>query len=79
MAFDVFSDDAGRASFLALAARIFAVEVSSLSLETERASLPEWDSINHLRLVMEAEQAFDVHYPLERIPELKQLGDFLQA
>ena len=63
--------------FLALAARLFGVDVSTLSPATARGSIPEWDSINHLRLVMEAEAAFGVHYPLERIPALMTLADFI--
>jgi len=33
--------------------------------------------VNHLRLVMETERAFGVKYPLERIPSLMTLNDFL--
>jgi acyl carrier protein len=40
-------------------------------------SIPEWDSVNHLRLVMEAEPRFGISYPLEKIPFLKTVDDFL--
>lgn len=62
---------------LALAAQIFEVPREELSLQTACGAIPQWDSVNHLRLVMEAEAAFGVHYPLERIPHLKTLADFL--
>ncbi len=64
-------------AFFALAAKVFQVPRETLSRETAYESIPEWDSVNHLRLVMETEAAFDVHYPLERIPTLKTLSDFL--
>lgn len=66
-------------AFLSLAARVFGVDRAALSSATEYGSIPEWDSVNHLRLVMEAEAEFGTHYPLERIPALRTLGDFLDA
>lgn len=64
-------------AFFALAAQIFEVPREVLTPETAYGTLPQWDSVNHLRLVMEAEAAFGVYYPLERIPNLKTLADFL--
>ncbi len=71
-----FDDPAKREEFLALAARIFGVGRESLSEDTAKGDIAEWDSVNHLRLVMEAEAAFRVRYPLERIPALARLSDF---
>lgn len=69
--------DLYREAFLAFAARILKVDRASLSGTTEYQSIPEWDSVNHLKLVMEAEAVFGVSYPLECIPFLKTLDDFL--
>ena len=69
--------DLYREAFLALAARVFKVPRESLSGASAYGSFPEWDSVNHLKLVMEAEAAFGVSYPFERIPTLKTLDDFL--
>lgn len=74
---ETFAVPAKRAEFFALAARIFGVAPEALSAETEYESIPGWDSVNHLRLVMEAESAFDVRYALERIPAMRRLADFL--
>lgn len=65
--------------FAAFAARVFGVAPEAVSLETRRGSLPEWDSVAHLRLVMEAESHFGVFYPLERIPRLETIADFIAA
>ncbi len=62
---------------IACAATIFKVDPSSLSLDTTVGSIPEWDSVNHLRLILEAEKRFGVYYPMERIPTLQSLADFL--
>ena len=75
---EVFADSAQRAAFFALAARIFGVDASALTPATAYESIPGWDSVNHLRLVMETEQRFGVRYPLERIPSMLTLADFLE-
>lgn len=69
--------DLYREAFLAFAAKVFKVDRATLSGETSYGSIPEWDSVNHLKLVMEAEARFGVSYPLERIPFMKTLDDFL--
>ena len=74
---EVFADAAGREGFFALAARIFGVKREELTESTEYGSIPGWDSVNHLRLVMETENAFGVRYALERIPSMRRLADFL--
>jgi acyl carrier protein len=74
---EAFSDPKRREEFFALAARVFGAERSQIGGATSYGSIPGWDSVNHLRLVMEAERAFGVRYPLERIPSLTTLDDFL--
>jgi len=69
--------DLYREAFLSFAAGVLGVERGKLSGETAYGSIPEWDSVNHLRLVMEAEPRFGVRYPLERIPEIRIINDFL--
>ena len=69
--------DLWREAFAAFAAEVLKVPRESLCGDVGHGSIPEWDSVNHLRLVMEAEPRFGVHYPLERIPEIKTLDDFL--
>ena len=59
------------------AAGVMKVSPDSLTLDTAYGSIPEWDSVCHLRLVMEAEKRFGVTYPLERIPAMLTLRDFL--
>lgn len=71
--------DLYREAFLAFAAKVLKVDRSRISGATEYDSIPEWDSVNHLKLVMESEAEFGVSYPFERIPFLKTLDDFLVA
>ena len=69
--------DLYREAFLAFAAKLLQVDRSRLDGATCRGELPEWDSVNHLRLTMEAETRFGVSYPLERIPFIECMEDFL--
>jgi len=64
------------AAFLELAADVFGVGVETLSPETAFGSTEGWDSVNHLRLVMETEARFGKPIPLEAVPNLRTLADF---
>ena len=63
-------------AFLELAADVFGVGVEALAPETAFGSIEGWDSVNHLRLVMETEAKFGKPIPLEAVPNLKTLADF---
>lgn len=66
-----------REALVAFAASLFGV--SRDEVRTARCgSIPQWDSVNHLRLVMESEERFGLSFPLERIPELRTIEDFLR-
>lgn len=71
--------DLYREAFISFAAQVLGVGRDSLSGETAYGSLAAWDSVAHLRLVMEAEKRFGVRYELERIPAMLKLDDFLVA
>jgi len=62
--------------FIHFVAGVMGVSAEKLSLATAYGTILEWDSVMHLRLVMEAEAAYGVSFPLEVVPELKTLGDF---
>ncbi|MBR4603345.1 MAG: acyl carrier protein [Kiritimatiellae bacterium] len=70
--------DLYRAAFTAFAARVMGVANETAASAT-RGSIPQWDSVNHLRLVMEAEELFGVSFPLEKIPQLNSVEDFVRA
>jgi len=62
--------------FIALAADVFGVDAGELRSDTAYRSIPAWDSIAHLRLVMETEARFGSSIPLEAVPALRTLEDF---
>ena len=62
--------------FLTFAASILGVPPESLTPETAYGELPAWDSVMHLRLVMETEAHYGSSIPLEAVPALRRLADF---
>ena len=65
--------------FIAFAASVLGVSPETLTPGTACGDIPEWDSVMHLRLVMEAEAHYGVSIPLETIPSLHALADFIRV
>lgn len=65
--------------FLDFAAGVMGVPRGRLAPETAYGSIPEWDSVTHLRLVMETEERYGTSIPMEDIPRLATLADFHRA
>ena len=61
-----------------LAAKTFGVARSAFDPRLGYGETAEWDSVNHLRLVMAAEKLLGVTYPIETVPALRHLADFLR-
>ncbi len=64
----------GESDFLDFVSGVLAVAKDQLALDTAYGSISQWDSVMHLRLVMELENKYHVDFPLEQIPNLKTLG-----
>ena len=62
--------------FLVFVANVMEVDVSSLSEDTTREEFTKWDSLMHLRLVMEIENEYDIEIPIDEVPNIKKLKDF---
>ena len=64
--------------FLQFIAGIFEVPAETLSLDTAYNSIPIWDSVMQLRIVMEIEAAYGVDVPIDKVAELKTLAQFYE-
>ena len=64
-------------TFVALAAEVFGVDAGELRPDTAFGAFHAWDSVAHLRLVMETEAKFGRPIPIEAVPSLKTLADFI--
>lgn len=63
--------------FLDFAANVFGVNRETITQDTSYGSIPEWDSVMHLRLIMETEAKYGTSIPLDVIPQLQTLSDFI--
>jgi len=62
-----------------IAAKILGVPEESLTPETGVGDLDAWDSLGHLRLMMELEHEFKVRFSTEQIRQLTSLSEIQNA
>jgi len=58
--------------------QVFNVDPSTITAETNPATLPAWDSVGHINLILELEDVFDIRFASEEIPTLNS-AERLQA
>lgn len=61
-----------------IAAGVFGVSKSKLGPNTSTITLSEWDSFNHLRLMMEVEEKFDLTLSTKDIVSIHTLSDIVK-
>ena len=65
------------ADLIQFVASVLGVPPETLSPETSCGSIPEWDSVMHLRLAMEIEARYGIRLPFEKLPEMRKISDIL--
>ena len=63
---------------LQLISALFNVDVASLSIESSNISVPGWDSMGQLMLVLELEQQFGVHIPPDVGEKLHSVAEIVR-
>ncbi len=59
--------------------RVLAVEERDINDETSPDTVPAWDSYNALMLVSELETEFNVHFTMDEVIAVKNVGDIKVA
>lgn len=72
------NDETVKSKLIKIAGHIFDVNADALSLNSSRDSIPEWDSLAHLKLFLEIEDEFEMSFSLDNIKNLKSLNDIYQ-
>ena len=54
--------------------RVLDVDPSAVNGDTSPASLPKWDSVAHINLIFELEDAFDIRFASHEIPSLNTVA-----
>ena len=62
--------------FIDFIADVMEVDASVISEDTTYGEFEKWDSLMHMRLVMEVEEEYDVEIPIDEVPDIKKLSDF---
>lgn len=57
---------------------ILDIEKDSLSMETKRIDLKEWDSLAHIQIIMELESEFNIKIPFEEVLEINVIKDLVK-
>jgi acyl carrier protein len=59
--------------FIIFIASVLKVNPLILSPKTAYGSLAQWNSIMHLRLIMEIEDKYNVEIPIDKVPSSKSI------
>ncbi len=62
--------------FINFVAEVMGIDSSELNEDTAYGTIEKWDSLMHMRLVMEIEEKYDTEIPLDEVPNIKTLRDF---
>ena len=60
-------------------ARAFQLPAASVHEDVHMGSIPQWDSMGHMMLVMELEQEFGVTFPATELAELQSVDAIVAA
>lgn len=63
--------------FISFAASLFGVDSSMISSQTSMGDIPQWDSVMHLRLVMETEVKYGFSFSMEKVLETTSISSFV--
>lgn len=62
--------------FLNFIAKVMEVDPSELNEDTAYGQFEKWDSLMHMRLVMEIEDEYNIEIPIDEVPKIKTLKTF---
>ena len=58
---------------------VFDDESIKIDTQTSAPDIPNWDSLNHIRLILEIESKYKIKFNLSEIEDLKNVGEFLEV
>jgi acyl carrier protein len=60
-------------------ASVWNVPADEIAEDADTTSLPSWDSLRHMELMLELEMSFGVRIPADELPELTSVGAIEEA
>jgi acyl carrier protein len=55
------------------------IEPEAVMLETSQENTPSWDSLAHIRLILEIEQTFGIRFRSQDIPKMTSIANLSSA
>ena len=62
---------------VAIIREILSDSTTQISLDTSASDFKNWDSINHINILVTTEEAFGVKFRTAEVEKLKNVGDFV--
>ena len=62
-----------------IVAGICTVEVSEINENSTVGDFPQWDSVGHLSILSQVEEAFDISFEPEEMMEMEDVKDIAEA
>ena len=59
-------------------AEVFDDDTITVTPELTAHDVPEWDSLNHIRLVLAVQKAFNTNFSASQTAGLKNVGEFVE-
>ncbi|MBI1891049.1 MAG: acyl carrier protein [Burkholderiales bacterium] len=60
-------------------ADVFALQASTVNDQLELASIPAWDSLTHMMLIVQLEDTYKIQLSGDEIADMKSVGDARRA
>ncbi|HEV2287821.1 MAG TPA: acyl carrier protein [Candidatus Acidoferrales bacterium] len=60
-----------------IAADLFQVPAESITVSSSPESIPNWDSVQQLNLILAVEQEFNVQFEPEELDRMHSIGDII--
>ena len=57
---------------------IFDDDTLIITMDTTAADIPDWDSFQHINIVIAVEQKFGIKFHLSEIERLQNVGEFIE-
>ena len=51
----------------------------TITENTSHEEIEDWDSFNHVKLILSLEEAFDIKFDVEEVVELDKVSDIINA
>ena len=62
-------------AFLVWMDSVLGVQQGTVTIDSKAEDIEKWDSLMHLRIIMETEEKYGVEIPMDQINEIKSVRD----